>query len=49
LGCHPEGEPWGDPADWQRALDLQAELLAICPPGRMGRHGEPLGPAADGS
>lgn len=36
-----------DHRDWQRAVDLQRALMAICPPGRVGRHGMPLGPAVE--
>ena len=48
LGVDPDDRP--EDADqphrgWQRAVDLQRALLEICPPGRVGRHGLPLGPA----
>jgi hypothetical protein len=39
------------PDDWPRgdevAVRLRRELLAICPPGRVGRHGLPWQPGED--
>ena len=48
LGVNPDGPDHRehDPIyGWERAVALQRALLAICPPGRVGRHGQPLGPA----
>jgi hypothetical protein len=39
------------PDDWsrdeKRAVRLRRALLEICPPGRVGRHGDPLGSAEE--
>jgi hypothetical protein len=41
--CTP-GDAWC--ASWPRAVELRAALIAVAgPPGRMDRHGQPLGPA----
>jgi hypothetical protein len=51
LGVDPDDPPDAteDHRSWQRAVDLQRALLAICPPGKVGRHGYPLGPAEEDS
>jgi hypothetical protein len=48
-GVDPDDPP-ADPYDhrgWERAVALQRALMAICRPGKVGRHGLPLGPAED--
>jgi len=38
-----DGSPWAQ--SWPRAAELRRRLIeAAGPPGRVGRHGEPLGP-----
>jgi hypothetical protein len=37
--------PWGN--SWPGAWELRRALIEVAgPPGRVGRHGEPLGPAS---